>query len=174
MTLLWTIAMRLYALWQRVSDALAPFVIFACVGWMLSYVEMGGTIAVEAQTSSGCPDKRILKDGGGVDAQPYIPASAKLTYAVQFPGRTMTGGTLSIAEKSRPADTSADGSPSGMVVGSTTASGDTVSFTLYPDNSGTAGARNGRSYIVTLLATTATEIVPVDLCLRVQKSAWKP
>lgn len=122
----------------------------------------------------GCPNNRILRDGSGVDAQDYIPASAKLAYTVQFPGRTMTGGTITWVEKSKPVDASADAAPSGMVTTGPTASGENVTFTIYPDATGVAGARNGRSYVLTLLATTATEIVPVHLCLRVQKPNWKP
>lgn len=123
----------------------------------------------KAQVNTSCPTNRVLRDGGGVDAQPYIPASAKLTYQVRFPGRTMTGGSLTWVVKA-----GTDANPSQIVSSAPSASGEYVTFTLYPDAAGTAGARNGNSYLVTLLATSASEIVPVDMCLRVQKSNWKP
>jgi hypothetical protein len=99
---------------------------------------------------------------------------ARDTYAMRFVGRTVASAAVEIkcAVGGCPIT---DSNPAAMRVAGPTASGDLVSFVLYPDaGCGTAGCRAGNRYQIRVQATDADTNTPTgNVCFIARRQVLK-
>lgn len=129
-----------------------------------------------AAAAEPCPPSRVLRDGDGPGSSPSITSDAKYTYALRFPGKTVSSAAATCYDRGRPRGDAVDATPAGIIASGPTGSGSDLTFTLYPDNGVSAGARAGHQYQCDFLVTTSDAAYKpkVSVCVTVRDNVWQP